>query len=277
VHIEINGILNKKLIIVFLILLIILFFYIIYLNLNILNLENDIESKDKIYKIQINNRINEIEQLNSQLSDLQSLLNIGLDISSFDNIYLDTKLNESDKKNILASIPSASPLEKVFITSKFGYRLHPIFNTNKLHTGVDLRATIGTKIYSTADGIVLTSKKEDLGGYGKMVEIVHNYGFQTLFGHMSEVYVEEGDIIKKGTLLGLSGNTGNSNGPHLHYEIKYLKKHLDSQDFLYWNTKTFDTIFKKNQDLINWKNMIFYIKNNRNNTIDKDINVVRAR
>lgn len=276
-HIETNNILNKKIIIVFLILLIILFFYIIYLNLNILNLEDNIESKDKIYKIQINNRINEIEQLNSQLSDLQGLLNIGLDISSFDNIYLDTKLNESDKKNILASVPSASPLEKVFITSKFGYRLHPIFNTNKMHTGVDLRALVGTKIYSTADGIVLTSKKEDLGGYGKMVEIVHNYGFQTLFGHMSEVYVEEGDIVKKGTLIGLSGNTGSSNGPHLHYEIKYLKKYLDSQDFLYWNTKTFDTIFKKNQDLINWKNMIFYIKNNRNNTIDKDINVVRAR
>lgn len=276
-HIETNNILNKKIIIVFLILLIILFFYIIYLNLNILNLEDNIESKDKIYKIQINNRINEIEQLNSQLSDLQGLLNIGLDISSFDNIYLDTKLNESDKKNILASVPSASPLEKVFITSKFGYRLHPIFNTNKMHTGVDLRASVGTKIYSTADGIVLTSKKEDLSGYGKMVEIVHNYGFQTLFGHMSEVYVEEGDIVKKGTLIGLSGNTGSSNGPHLHYEIKYLKKYLDSQDFLYWNTKTFDTIFKKNQDLINWKNMIFYIKNNRNNTIDKDINVVRTR
>ena len=275
--IETESILNKKLIVSFLILLIILFSYILYLNLNIIDLENDIKSKDDIYKLQINNRINEIEQLNTQLTDLQSLLNIGLDLSSTNNVYFNTKISEEDKKYILSSIPSSSPLKKVFITSKYGYRFHPIYKTSKLHTGLDLRSKIGTKIYSTANGVVLEAKNQDYGGYGKMIKIIHNYGFETLYGHLNDIFVKEGDFIKKGDIIGLSGNTGNSSGPHLHYEIKYLRKHINPQDFLYWNIKTFDTILNKNQDRIDWKNLIYAIKNNKNITINKEVNVVGTR
>ncbi|MDD2896580.1 MAG: M23 family metallopeptidase [Aliarcobacter sp.] len=275
--IETENILNKRLIISFLIVLTILFSYIIYLNLDIIDLNDDINSKDNIYKLQINNRINEIEQLNTQLADLQNLLNIGLDLSSSNNIYLDTKLSEKDKRYILSSIPSSSPLGKLFITSKYGYRFHPIFKTNKLHTGLDLRANVGTKIYSTADGIVLEVRNQDLGGYGKVVKITHNYGFETLFGHLDDIFVKEGDIIKKGDLIGLSGNTGNSNGQHLHYEITYLRKHINPQDFLYWNTTTFNTILNKKQDSINWGNLIYAIMNNKNIILNKEINVIGTR
>ncbi|QDF28509.1 zinc metallopeptidase, M23 family [Halarcobacter anaerophilus] len=257
----IERILEKKNIFIFLILLLVSFTYIIYLNLNIIELNNNIKSKDNLYKIQINNRINEIDQLNSQLTDLHQLLNIGLDLSNKNNIYLNTRINEEDKKFILNSIPSAPPLRKVFITSEFGFRLHPIFRKEKLHTGVDLRAKIGTEVYSTANGVILEARNIDNGGYGKMVRIIHNHGFETLYAHLDDIYVNPGDIIKKGTLIGLTGNTGRSNGPHLHYEVKYIKKYLNPTDFLYWNRKTFDTIFSKNQETIHWKDLIFLMKN----------------
>ncbi len=256
-----ETILEKKNIFIFLFLLIIVFTYIFYLNINIIDLNNKIKSTNNLYKIQINNRINEIDQLNTQLDDLHKLLNIGLDLSTKKDIYFDTKLDKKEKKLILNSIPSASPLKKVFITSDFGFRFHPIFKRKRLHTGIDMRAKIGTKIYATANGIVSKARKDDPGGYGKMVRIVHNYGFESIYAHLDFVNVNVGDIIKKGTLIGLSGNTGDSNGPHLHYEIRYLNKYLNPIDFLYWNKKTFDTIFRKNQEKVHWNDLVYLIKN----------------
>lgn len=235
-----------------------------YLNMYIFDLKSSIKTKDSLYKIQINNRINEIEQLNDQLVDLQHILNIGLDLSRKDNIYLSTKLSDKDKTYILNSIPSSSPLEKTFITSKFGYRIHPVLNKKKLHTGLDLRAKIGTPIYSPADAVVSKARVNDSGGYGKMIVLSHNFGFKTLFAHMSTISVRHGQIIKKGDLLGLSGNSGQSNGPHLHYEVKFAEKYLNPIDFVYWNSKTFNTIFEKESNL-DWENLILLIKKRTNN------------
>lgn len=239
--------------------------YIIYLNINIYKLKDTIETKDDLYKIQINNRINEINLLNAQVVDLQQILNIGLDLSKKDNIYLNTKLEEKDKRYILNSIPSGSPLERTFITSKYGYRIHPISKKRKLHTGVDLKAKVGTHIYSPADGVIIKARNFDPGGYGKMITIVHNYGFKTLYGHMSDIYVKEGQIIQKGALIGLSGNTGQSNGPHLHYEVKFAEKFVEPIDFVYWNNKTFNTIFTKELSL-DWEKLILLIKERKNDS-----------
>jgi len=260
---EITSILNKKNILIFLIIFCILGGYIVYLNIYIYTLKDTIESKDELYKIQINNRINEINLLNDQLVDLQKILDIGLDLSKNDNIYLNTKLDEKDKKFILSSIPSGSPLEKTFITSKYGYRIHPISKTRKLHTGIDLKAKIGTNIYSPADGIVIKARSFDPGGYGKMIVIAHNYGFTTLYGHMSDLYVQVGQVVKKGSLIGLTGNTGQSNGPHLHYEVKFARKYIEPLDFVYWNKKTFNTIFTKELSL-DWEKLILLIKERKN-------------
>lgn len=254
-----NGITDKKNILLILIVFILLGVYIIYLNISIYTLKENINNKDELYKIQINNRINEINLLNDQLADLQQILNIGLDLSKTDNIYLNTKLNEFDKQYLLNSIPSGSPLKKTFITSKFGYRQHPILKKRKLHTGVDFKAAIGTEVYAPADGIVIKSRSFDPGGYGKMIVISHNFGFKTLFGHLSDTFVKEGDIISKGSLIGLTGNTGKSSGPHLHYEVKFAEKYTEPINFVYWNNKTFNTIFKKEQKL-DWEKLILLIK-----------------
>ena len=106
------------------------------------------------------------------------------------------------------------------LRSRFGYRIHPIFKTRKLHTGVDLAARSGTPIYAAGDGVIEYYKWAS--GYGNKVEIRHVNGYETGYGHMSR-YVDGlgvGDRVRQGQLIGYVGSTGQSTGPHLHFEIK---------------------------------------------------------
>ena len=106
------------------------------------------------------------------------------------------------------------------LRSRFGYRIHPIFHTRKLHTGVDLAARSGTPIYAAGDGIIKYYKWQS--GYGNKVEIEHVNGYETAYGHMSR-YVDGlgvGSQVRQGQIIGYVGSTGQSTGPHLHFEIK---------------------------------------------------------
>lgn len=236
----------------------IILIYIFYLNLTVFELKKAVKSKDTLYSIQINNRIEEILELNEQISGLHKLLNIGLNITS-NNIYFNTKMNEKDKNNLLFNIPNGLPLKRINITSRYGERIHPITKQDSFHTGIDFKANIGESVFSTADGVVLSVRNEDIGGYGKFVTILHNYGFSTLYAHLDNILIKEGDFISKNTIIGYSGNTGNSTGPHLHYEVRFLQKHIDPIDFLYLNSKTFDIFFSKKHN-IDWENMFYLVK-----------------
>jgi murein DD-endopeptidase MepM/ murein hydrolase activator NlpD len=106
------------------------------------------------------------------------------------------------------------------LRSRFGYRIHPIFHTRKLHTGVDLAARSGTPIYAAGDGVIKYYKWQS--GYGNKVEIQHVNGYETAYGHMSR-YVDGlgvGSHVRQGQIIGYVGSTGQSTGPHLHFEIK---------------------------------------------------------
>lgn len=102
------------------------------------------------------------------------------------------------------------------ITSDFGYR---VFRGNRdFHTGIDIAVWYRTPVAATADGVVIAAGW--LGGYGWAVKIQHAEGWSTIYGHLSRYLVDVGDQIKRGQIIGLSGNSGNSTGPHLHYEIR---------------------------------------------------------
>ena len=103
-------------------------------------------------------------------------------------------------------------------TSGFGWRTHPITGSRRFHSGVDIGAPMGAPVVAAGTGIVISSGW--LGGYGKAIVIQHNGVQQTLYGHLSEVFVQPGQRIEQGTVIGRVGSTGNSTGPHLHFETK---------------------------------------------------------
>jgi hypothetical protein len=104
-------------------------------------------------------------------------------------------------------------------TSGFGWRLHPILGTWLMHSGRDLAAPEGTPVVAALSGRVVSSG--DAGGYGLAVEIEHERPLRrTLYGHLSELYVKEGDRVRQGEVIGRVGSTGRSTGPHLHFEVR---------------------------------------------------------
>ncbi|GAP97696.1 peptidase M23B [Leptolyngbya sp. NIES-2104] len=105
------------------------------------------------------------------------------------------------------------------ITSIFGWRLHPITGDARLHTGTDIGAPLGTPVLAALTGRVIMA--DFFGGYGLAIGLEHNAGAQqTLYAHLSEIFVKPGDIVKQGSVIGRVGSTGNSTGPHLHFEVR---------------------------------------------------------
>lgn len=137
---------------------------------------------------------------------------------SYDNIM---KLVE-DKEKFLASVPAISPIAdrnlKRF-ASGYGYRIHPIYRTLKMHKGIDLTAPTGTKVYATGGGKVISAGYA-AGGYGIKVIIDHGYGYKTLYAHLNKVNVKVGKRVARGDVIGEVGSTGRSTAPHLHYEVR---------------------------------------------------------
>jgi murein DD-endopeptidase MepM/ murein hydrolase activator NlpD len=113
------------------------------------------------------------------------------------------------------------------VTSPFGWRIHPVFHTRKLHTGVDLGATEGTPIYASGDGVVERAGWST--GYGRFVMLKHVNGFETAYGHMSRIadITQVGASVRQGQIIGYVGHTGDATGPHLHFEIRINGNFVD--------------------------------------------------
>ncbi len=116
------------------------------------------------------------------------------------------------------SIPSRMPLEGAALTSGFGMRTHPVLGGRRGHKGIDLASPIGTPIYATADAVV--TRADWFSSYGLFISLDHGAQLETRYGHLSRLNVAEGQVVKKGDLIGYVGSTGRSTGPHLHYEVR---------------------------------------------------------
>lgn len=113
--------------------------------------------------------------------------------------------------------PELFPVKGV-IRSGFGGRSDPFSGEGAFHTGVDLAVVKGTPVHTTADGVVTTASWHT--GYGKLVVVDHGNGFQTYYGHLSRILVIPGEEVRLGQVIALSGSTGHSTGPHVHYEVR---------------------------------------------------------
>ena len=131
----------------------------------------------------------------------------------------------------IPAIPPMNPDPKKYrYTSAFGYRADPFTGRSKRHTGVDFAMKPGNPIYATGDGVV-ESVKFELFGYGNQIVIDHGFGYKTRYAHMKTVGVSEGMKVKRGECIGLSGNSGRSSGPHLHYEVIYKGNHVNPYNY----------------------------------------------
>ena len=131
-------------------------------------------------------------------------------LSALENLLLDRKLNA-------AVTPSGWPVDGGWISSGFGVRADPFNGHQAMHEGVDIASRMGSPVLAVADGVVTHSGEK--AGYGLLVEITHESGLITRYGHTSATLVKVGDRVKKGQEIALVGTSGRSTGPHLHFEV----------------------------------------------------------
>ena len=223
----------------------------------------NIEAKKSILEAQITlleqtikNKEYELTRLDERLVSIEEL--IGMDVRD------DTTLSErvdvaqmttKERIRIFEILPNGSPIDYKGITSKFGYRKHPITGRRELHKGSDMRARLNTEVYATANGVVEYAGYHRNSGYGRLIIIDNSYGFKTYFAHLNKIKVKNTQVVHKGDLIGLTGNTGRSNGPHLHYEIRFLQRALNPYWFIKWTMGNFEEIFKKEKK-VPWHSLL---------------------
>jgi murein DD-endopeptidase MepM/ murein hydrolase activator NlpD len=154
----------------------------------------------------------------------------------------------SDKAEFLASIPAIQPVANEDLrrmASGYGWRTDPFTKTLKMHHGMDFSAETGTAIYATGDGEVFRADTKS-SGFGKHIRIDHGYGYITIYAHLNDYNVTVGQKVKRGDLIGYVGNTGRSQGPHLHYEVHLNGKKLNPVNFYYGelSAEEFSTIIE---------------------------------
>ena len=164
---------------------------------------------------------------------MKPLNEVGEEISSF--IGPITEVREYAETLLLQDdIPSILPFkdtEKIRVTSGFGMRMHPVMKVKKMHMGMDFACEIGTEIVGTADGEVSEIQNKP-DGYGKLIIIDHGSGYKTYYAQLSQFKVKQGEQVKKGQVIGLSGNSGMSTAPHLHYEVKKGDRRVDPAKYI---------------------------------------------
>jgi murein DD-endopeptidase MepM/ murein hydrolase activator NlpD len=125
--------------------------------------------------------------------------------------------------------PSLWPVEGT-IRSAFGVRNDPFSGEGAFHTGIDLTAPRGTAVHCTADGVI--TSEGWLGGYGKLMIVDHGSGVETYYAHLSQFLVVPGQEVTRGQVIALSGGTGRSTGPHVHYEVRLHGTPVNPYGFL---------------------------------------------
>ncbi|SHG16994.1 Peptidase family M23 [Salegentibacter echinorum] len=156
-----------------------------------------------------------------------------------------------EKESLLAAIPAIQPVKNENlnrIASGYGWRTDPFTKVRKFHKGMDFSAPRGTPVYATGDGRVARADNRSTG-YGNHIRIEHDYGYTTLYGHLSKYNVRRGQRVKRGDIIGYVGSTGRSQGPHLHYEIFKDNKRINPINFYYGHLSPaeFDKVLEKAQ------------------------------
>lgn len=148
---------------------------------------------------------------------------------SFDEL----RSNIDKQQDKLAHIPSVLPVDRkgMSISSGYGVRRDLVLGTSKFHSGFDFSGRIGEPVYATADGKIVRSGRD--GERGTSIEIDHGFNYKTMYSHLSESEVRQGQEVKRGDLIGRIGNSGRSIGSHLHYEVLFKGEPQNPVNFFF--------------------------------------------
>ena len=216
------------------------------LTLSLATKNKEITQKEKKL-VEVKDRLGDIEELIGLSKNSNKTIDSRVDIASITSLQISMMLQH---------IPSGWPVaEDRYITSRFGYRNHPTLKKRHFHRGIDMRAKMKTPVLATADGIVEFAGYHKSSGFGYLVILVHPFGFKTTYAHLHSVKVKVGDFVKKGEAVALSGKSGISSGPHLHYEVRYIQRPLNPANFINWSVNSYKEIFKK-EKRVKWQSLI---------------------
>ena len=167
----------------------------------------------------------EISQLHLDIEKLSRQVNF--ELVSYEKIY-DRVKGDIDR---IRHIPSIRPVNGGFLNSSFGYRQDHIDDIRRFHQGQDITVPTGTPIFAPADGVV--KRAYYIGGFGNHIKLKHSSGYSTTYAHLSKIFVRHGQKIKRGDIIGETGNTGRSTAPHLHYEVHYRGTPKNPLDYFF--------------------------------------------
>jgi murein DD-endopeptidase MepM/ murein hydrolase activator NlpD len=228
-----------------------------------------IENNDSNYELtqQLEAKENEFIVISQRVEDVESVLGLQ-DISEEDTLLSEKTLEQrldvaaidsAVRATMFRLIPNDTPIDFIRNSSSFGKRTNPISGKRQRHLGQDLTCKRGTEIYAPADGVVELARPSKKG-YGNLLKVQHSFGFMTMYAHLQKFKVRSGQFVKKGDLIATCGNTGNSTGPHLHYEVRFLGRVLNPQSFIDWTPESFESLFEKERS-VKWTPLVEIMNN----------------
>ncbi|MEZ8942631.1 MULTISPECIES: M23 family metallopeptidase [unclassified Vibrio] len=205
-----------------------------------------------------------IQLLGKRVFDVESVLGLADEDLLTDDISLEDRIDAAAvdsavRATMFRLIPNDSPMAYQRISSSYGSRTNPISGKRHVHTGIDLTCKRGEDIVAPADGVIETvrpSKK----GFGNFITMRHSFGFMSSYAHLQKFKVRSGQFVSKGDVIASCGNSGNSTGPHLHYEVRFLGRSLNPQYLMDWTPENFNYVFEKEKK-VKWGPLVQLIDN----------------
>jgi murein DD-endopeptidase MepM/ murein hydrolase activator NlpD len=169
------------------------------------------------------------------LAEIESFLKPGVESFSIDNDQLidHTSLRFQfieELKNAIIFLPLKPPMQYYYVSSPYGYRIHPKTKLKQMHYGIDMAGTWQEEVRAPADGFIVSAGRN--GSFGKSIKIMHKHGVSTIYGHLHKLTVKKGSFVSQGDIIGKMGSTGRAVGAHLHYEIKVNNKPVNPYNFI---------------------------------------------
>lgn len=222
----------------------------------------EVYKENESLKLEVSKNQEQLDEINQKISDLE-------DVISMKNAIIEAKeanpfdistLTKAQKKLILQIIPNSAPFaESKSKSSVDSANQKKIAESSKIEPkfqriGVVFEMPKSTPIIAAADGMVDLTRGEDTKGIGRFVKIVHTFGFNSIYGHLSKLSVRRGDVVKKGQIIGYSGAHNGKN--MLYYDIRFLGSKVNMADFLRFDIENFDSVVNSTS-IVNWDSLLW--------------------